>query len=105
MKVAFLGPKGTVAPISQVAAELSASTPLVESGLWIDGSELLEKGGGLTATRGHDLRRADEGARARQAPRCRVCPHRDGGNCRRARLSRPLTAQVPALSGFVSRNG
>ena len=52
VKVSFLGPKGTVAPISQVAAELSASTPLVESGLWVDGSELLEKGGGLTATRG-----------------------------------------------------
>ena len=30
----------------------SASTPLVESGLWVDGAELLEKGGGLTATRG-----------------------------------------------------
>jgi hypothetical protein len=52
VKVSFLGPRGTVAPISQVAATLSASTHLVESGLWIDGVELLEKGGGLTATRG-----------------------------------------------------
>lgn len=52
VKVSFLGPRGTVAPISQVAAELSAHTPLVESGLWVDGVELLEKGGGLTTTRG-----------------------------------------------------
>ncbi len=52
VKVTFLGPHGTVAPISQVAAELSAGTPLVESGLWVDGVELLEKGGGLTAKRG-----------------------------------------------------
>jgi hypothetical protein len=34
-----------------VAAELSAPGPLVESALWVDGVELLEKGGGLTATR------------------------------------------------------
>jgi hypothetical protein len=52
VKVTFLGPKGTVAPVFQTAAELSAKEPLVESGLWIDGVELLEKGGGLTATRG-----------------------------------------------------
>jgi hypothetical protein len=52
VKVSFLGPHGTVTPIFQVAAELSASTRLVESGLWVDGVELLEKGGGLTATHG-----------------------------------------------------
>ena len=52
VKVSFLGPTGTVAPISQVAAQLSAHAPLVESGLWVDGVELLEKGGGLTTTRG-----------------------------------------------------
>jgi hypothetical protein len=52
VKVTLLGPQGTVAPIFQVAAALSAKVPLVESGLWIDGVELLEKGGGLTATRG-----------------------------------------------------
>jgi hypothetical protein len=52
VKVSFLGPNGTVAPIAQVAAELSATTPLVESGLWVDGVELLEKGGGLTTMRG-----------------------------------------------------
>ncbi len=52
VKVSFLGPHGTVASIPQVAAELSAKAPLVESGLWVDGTELLEKGGGLTAKRG-----------------------------------------------------
>jgi hypothetical protein len=52
VRVTFLGPTGTVAPISQVAAELTAKTPLVESGLWIDGAELLVKGGGLTTKRG-----------------------------------------------------
>jgi hypothetical protein len=52
VKVSFLGPHGTVAPIFQVAVELSAKTHLVESGLWVDGVELLEKGGGLTATHG-----------------------------------------------------
>ena len=52
VKVTFLGPRGTVAPVFQVAAELSAKTPLVESALWVDGVELLEKGGGLSATRG-----------------------------------------------------
>jgi hypothetical protein len=52
VKVTFLGPRGTVAPISQVAATLSAGSPLVESALWVDGQELLEKGGGLTPKRG-----------------------------------------------------
>jgi len=36
----------------QVAAELTAPTPLVESGLWVDGVELLEKGGSLSPRRG-----------------------------------------------------
>jgi hypothetical protein len=52
VKVEFLGPSGTVTPSFQVAAELSASSPLVESALWVDGVELLEKGGGLTTNRG-----------------------------------------------------
>jgi hypothetical protein len=52
VKVTFLGPDRTVTPVFQVAAELSAKTPLVESALWVDGVELLEKGGGLSATRG-----------------------------------------------------
>ncbi len=29
-----------------------ATSPLVESGLWVDGTELLEKGGGLAPNRG-----------------------------------------------------
>jgi len=52
VKVQVLGPKPVSTPTPQVAAQLSASTPLVESGLWIDGVELLAKGGGLAPTRG-----------------------------------------------------
>ncbi len=52
VKVSILGPRGVAAATPQVAAELSAKAPLVESGLWVDGTELLEKGGGLTPTRG-----------------------------------------------------
>jgi ABC-type glycerol-3-phosphate transport system substrate-binding protein len=52
VKVAILGPHGTVAATPQVAAELSAGAPLVESGLWVDGTQLLVKGGGLRPTRG-----------------------------------------------------
>lgn len=52
VKVTFLGPHTVEGPTFQVAAELSAKAPLVESALWVDGVELLEKGGGLSATRG-----------------------------------------------------
>jgi hypothetical protein len=52
VKVEFLGPKGIAAPIPQVAAELTAPTQLVESGLWVDGVELVAKGGGLSPKRG-----------------------------------------------------
>jgi hypothetical protein len=52
VKVEFLGPHGTAAPTPQVAAQLSARSPLVESALWVDGRELTAKGGGLTPTRG-----------------------------------------------------
>ena len=52
VKITVLGPKGVARPTPQVAAELSAKAPLVESALWVDGVELLEKGGGLTPTRG-----------------------------------------------------
>ena len=47
VKLAILGPHGTAAPRLQVAVELKAPTHLVEEGLWVDGHELLEKGGGL----------------------------------------------------------
>jgi hypothetical protein len=52
--VAILGPRVNSAgpPVPQVAAELTAPTPLVESGLWVDGVELLEKGGSLSPRRG-----------------------------------------------------
>jgi ABC-type glycerol-3-phosphate transport system substrate-binding protein len=52
VKIRILGPDGKVAPTPQVAAELSAGKPLIESGMWVDGHELLVKGGGLTATKG-----------------------------------------------------
>ena len=60
----------------QVAAALSAGDDLVESALWVDGMELLEKGGGLTPT-GHDLRRAGGAAREGPAHRGRVRAHGD----------------------------
>ena len=55
VKIRVLGPKpGSKgnARIPQVAAELSAGEDLVDSALWVDGVELLTKGGGLTPTRG-----------------------------------------------------
>jgi hypothetical protein len=52
VKIKILGPDGDVASTPQVAAELSANQPLIESGMWVDGTELLVKGGGLTATKG-----------------------------------------------------
>jgi hypothetical protein len=52
VKVSILGPHATAPARPQVAAELSAKAPLVESGLWVDGVELLEKGGGLNPNRG-----------------------------------------------------
>ncbi len=52
VQVRFLGPDSPAPPQPQVAAELRAPTKLAESALWVDGVELLEKGGGLTPTRG-----------------------------------------------------
>jgi hypothetical protein len=52
VKIRILGPHGTAPRRPQVAAELSAKKPLVESGMWVDGRELLAKGGGLLPTRG-----------------------------------------------------
>ena len=55
VKITVLGPKpgskGNPAT-PQVAASLSAGDDLAESALWVDGVELLEKGGGLTPTKG-----------------------------------------------------
>ena len=52
VKIRILGPDGAVAATPQVAAELSAKQPLIESGMWVDGKELVVKGGGLSATKG-----------------------------------------------------
>lgn len=54
VRIAILGPKrgAKAAAVPQVAVELSAPKPLVESGLWVDGEELQVKGGGLTPTKG-----------------------------------------------------
>jgi len=54
VKVDILGPKPNqkVAATPQVAAQLIGNAPLVESALWVDGTELQEKGGGLNPKRG-----------------------------------------------------
>jgi hypothetical protein len=52
VKIGILGPKGKVARIPQAAVELRAASPLIESGMWIDGQELVVKGGGLRPERG-----------------------------------------------------
>lgn len=54
VKIKILGPEpnGTAAATPQVASELSAKSPLIESGMWVDGTEIPVKGGGLTSTRG-----------------------------------------------------
>jgi hypothetical protein len=54
VRIDVLGPKpGSQQPgTPQVAAQLTGDAPLAESALWVDGVELLEKGGGLTPRRG-----------------------------------------------------
>jgi hypothetical protein len=53
VKVKILGPQpGTTAPkLPQVAIGITSKLPFVDSGLWVDGKELFEKGGG-SATQG-----------------------------------------------------
>jgi hypothetical protein len=53
VKVEILGPQPgtTAAKLPQIAIGITSKLPFVDSGLWIDGKELFEKGGG-TATRG-----------------------------------------------------
>jgi hypothetical protein len=48
VKVEILGPRpgSKAAATPQVAAQLSSSSPLAESAIWIDGREVLVKGGG-----------------------------------------------------------
>jgi hypothetical protein len=54
VRISILGPKpgSTAAAQPQLATELFAHSALAESAIWLDGRELLVKGGGLTATRG-----------------------------------------------------
>jgi hypothetical protein len=54
VKIEVLGPKPGSAqpPTPQVAVQLSADAPLVESGMWVDGQELVVKGGGVKPTVG-----------------------------------------------------
>jgi len=53
VKVRILGPQpGTQAPkLPQVAIGITSKLPFVDSGLWVDGKEVFEKGGG-SATAG-----------------------------------------------------
>jgi hypothetical protein len=48
VKLKILGPQpgATAATLPQVAIEFTAKTAFVESAIWVDGTELLEKGGG-----------------------------------------------------------
>ena len=104
--VAILGPKpGTTAPATpQVAAELSAPTALVESGLWVDGVELLQKGGGLTPTRG-TIYGAPDGA-AREAARTPRSPTRAPRPTRQPSHGRSASAEnAPSDLISSSRGG
>jgi hypothetical protein len=53
-KLAILGPKpGSTQPARpQVAFEVTGKTDIADSAVWIDGVEMLGKGGGLTPRRG-----------------------------------------------------
>jgi hypothetical protein len=53
-KLDILGPKpgSTVAAIPQVAFQVTGKTDLVDTALWVDGVEVLGKGGGMTPKRG-----------------------------------------------------
>jgi hypothetical protein len=53
VKVEILGPQpgAKAAKLPQVAIQITSPAPFVESALWVDGTELIEKGGG-TPTRG-----------------------------------------------------
>jgi hypothetical protein len=49
VQIEIIGPKPGERSLSnppQVAITMKAKTPLVESALWVDGNQLLEKGGG-----------------------------------------------------------
>ncbi|HEV2590656.1 MAG TPA: hypothetical protein VGU02_02065 [Gaiellaceae bacterium] len=48
VKLEILGPNGKAPTTPQVAVQMTAKSHLIEEGLWVDGVELTEKGGGLT---------------------------------------------------------
>jgi hypothetical protein len=54
VKIDILGPTpgSKAAAIPQIAFQLTGNAPLVDSALWVDGTEILTKGGGLTADKG-----------------------------------------------------
>ena len=55
VKIEILGPRPNStgnARIPQVAVQLTGNTDLADSALWLDGKELLTKGGGLTPRQG-----------------------------------------------------
>jgi len=79
VRVEILGPPpGTRAGVRpQLGVELRALIPLVESGLWLDGKELLGKGGG-SPTRGTIYGVSDR--RVRRGFHVAVAYARDGGH-------------------------
>jgi hypothetical protein len=54
VRIDILGPRPgqTVSSIPQVAIQMTAKTPLIESGLWVDGTVLDVKGGGIKPEQG-----------------------------------------------------
>jgi hypothetical protein len=50
VRIRILGPLHSAARQSQIAAEISAKSDLAETALWVDGEELLVKGGGSPRT-------------------------------------------------------
>jgi hypothetical protein len=46
VKISVLSPPSRSNTMPQVAVSLKSPTPLIETGLWVDGRELIEKGGG-----------------------------------------------------------
>src|SRR5436305_11566488 len=51
VKLEILAPHGRATTTPQVAVQMTGPSRLVEEGLWVDGVELIEKGGGLTPKR------------------------------------------------------
>ena len=118
MKVEVLGPQpgAHTTAFPQVAAQISAPASLVETALWLDGHELLEKGGG-SPTRGtiygapdrslkpglHQAVAYGRTASAGTAVAWRFTVRGEGVPGTGA--ARGSAAYVPAVSGSASMNG